>query len=868
MILRIAAPTPDALRDRLDREEPRIGPTGTGPTRLAIADPTEERIGLARRVVAAGKPWRGRRELWFTPQAVPGPVAFLFPGLEADFAPEVADVAAWLGLPCPDLDTSSLGRHGAAVIAVGRLLDAALRRLRITPVAVAGHSVGEWTAMITGGLFAAADFEAMLAAADLDALRVPGVEFAVLGCPVEPARQAIAAHPEVVVSHENSTNQTVVCGPAEQVAEVVARLRAQHVICQVMPFRSGFHTPMLAPYLDQFRRTGVPSLPLHPPTTPVWSATTARPFPGDPAAARELCLRHLLEPVRFRQLTTALRATGIRSFVQMGSGQLASLVSDTLRGVDHLAVAAGSDRIPGLAQLHRAAAALWVDGADPDFTAFDPDGPVITLAHAPEPAGPRGSLTEAVHRYPALAELPPLLREIEDAVQAVLAAADPRPTTLAVSTADMPWLADHCFVRQRPGWPDETDLRPVVPATTILHHLVEAAARPGMVAVGVDELKLHRWLVAAPATEVDVHVRAEGQDRIAVRLGDYAEGTVLLAPAHPAGPTPWQPSPDERKPAITAERLYFERWMFHGPRYRGITRTLGVGDRSARAEITVPAAPGALLDNVGQVIGVWLAERHPDRAIAFPAAIRRVRFHGPEPAPGTTVTCDLRITSADDRRITADAQVTLGGRTVVTVEGWTDHRFDSDARAGAIHRFPETSTLSRRHDAGWWLTEDRWPTLASREFFLRKYLAAAERAEHDRVPPRQRRDWLVGRFAAKDAVRAALWDRGFGPLFPAEITITGGAQGLLRVDGAHGLVIPPLAVAVAVRHGVAAALAADAAAHPAVALVPVGPDGREAAIAEASAAIGSGAADVVAVDGPHEYAVAWTPARHTERESA
>ncbi|MFC7614706.1 acyltransferase domain-containing protein [Actinokineospora soli] len=238
--------------------------------------------------------------------------------------------------------------------------------------------------MITGGLFAAADFEAMLARTDLDALRVPGVEFAVLGCPVERAREAIAPFPELVVSHENSTNQTVVCGPSEPVADVVALLRAKNVICQVMPFRSGFHTPMLAPYLDQFRRDGVPSLPLHPPTVPVWSATTARPFPGDPAATRELCVRHLLEPVRFRQLVTALRATGIRSFVQMGSGQLASLVSDTLRGADHLAVAANSDRGPGMEQLRRAAAALWVEGAEPDFTAFDP--PVTTTA--PEPADP------------------------------------------------------------------------------------------------------------------------------------------------------------------------------------------------------------------------------------------------------------------------------------------------------------------------------------------------------------------------------------------------------------------------------------------------------------------------------------------------
>lgn len=857
-VLRLAAPTPDALLARLDGADPRGLPTGTGRARVAIADPTDERIALARRVVVAGKPWRGRRELWFVPEATPGPVAFLFPGLEADFAPSVDDVAAWLGVPAPDTGTSSLGRHGAAVINVGRLLDAALRRLGITPVAVAGHSVGEWTAMITGGLFSAADFEAMLAGTDLDALRVPGLEFAVLGCPVAKAAEAIAPFPELVVSHENSTNQTVVCGPAEPVAHVVALLRAKHVICQVMPFRSGFHTPMLAPYLDQFRRDGVPSLPLYPPTVPVWSATTARPFPDDPTAIRDLCVRHLLEPVRFRQLVSALRAGGIRSFVQMGSGQLASLVSDTLRGADHLAVAANTDRGPGMAQLRKAAAALWVDGAEPDFAAFDPPGAV--------PIAEVDPLAAAADRHPALAELPLLLRDIEDAVGAVLAAADPRPTSLVVSMAAMPYLADHCLIRQRPGWRDETDLRPVVPATTVLHHMVEAAVRPGTVAIGVDDLRLHRWLVAAPAVEVPIRTRVVGPDRVAVELGEYAEGTVVLGRAYESGPRPWAASEDEHCPAITAERLYFERWMFHGPQFRGISRTVGVGPRSARAEITVPTAPGALLDNVGQVIGLWLAESHPDRPIAFPSVISRVRFHGPSPAPGTTVACDVRVVAADERRVVVDAQVVADGRTVVSVSGWADARFDSDAQASTAYRFPETTTLSTHQAGGWWLAVDRW-TLATREFYLRKYLAAAERAEYEVLPPRDRRDWLVGRIAVKDAVRGELWERGFGPLFPAEIRVRDGVV----VEGVDGLVIPPLSVAVATLGGVAAALVTAADARPVVALALVGPDGRDAALASASAAVGAeGGTDVVAAEGPdrEEYAVAWRRARQSERETA
>ncbi|MBY8854032.1 hypothetical protein K7G98_39715, partial [Saccharothrix sp. MB29] len=39
------------------------------------------------------------------------------------------------------------------------------------------------------------------------------------------------------------------------------------------------------------------------------------------------------------------------------------------------------------------------------------------------------------------------------------------PRVLRIDLADMPYLRDHCFFRQRPGWPDDADRWPVVPAT-------------------------------------------------------------------------------------------------------------------------------------------------------------------------------------------------------------------------------------------------------------------------------------------------------------------------------------------------------------------------------------------------------------------
>ncbi|MCG6500580.1 beta-ketoacyl synthase, partial [Kitasatospora sp. A2-31] len=171
--------------------------------------------------------------------------------------------------------------------------------------------------------------------------------------------------------HDNAPQQSIVCGPEGLVAELVRGFRARGVLGQVLPFRSGFHTPMLAPYLAPIRQAAE-RFRLHRPTVPVWSGTTASPFPETAAEVRSLFLRHLLEPVRFRPLVEALYAAGFRAFVQVGPGQLGSLVGDTLGRRDHLVIAANSPHRDGLAQLRRLAAALWVEGAEPDAAALQP----------------------------------------------------------------------------------------------------------------------------------------------------------------------------------------------------------------------------------------------------------------------------------------------------------------------------------------------------------------------------------------------------------------------------------------------------------------------------------------------------------------
>ncbi|MGA5565979.1 beta-ketoacyl synthase N-terminal-like domain-containing protein, partial [Streptomyces platensis] len=388
----LTADTPAQLADALrDMGEGDGAPTDLGapvhddgPCRLALLDPTPQRRALAAKVLARGLPWRGRGEVWFTPTPLFGPyarqegarLAFLFPGLEAELPPRVDDIADRLALPRPAVSGGTgLVERAVDALAVGRLLARALDELGLAPDLLTGHSLGEWTAMVVAGMYPPQAVDAFLDSLRPGSLAVPDLVYAALGCGAPQAAAALAGLERIAVSHDNCPHQSVICGAPEPLAEAVGRLAGQGVRAQEMPFRSGFHTPMWAPYLHQ-TGTAFDALPLRDHRLPVWSATTAAPFPDGPSAIRRLVLRHLLEPVRFQELTRRLYEAGVRAFVQVGAGSLTGFVSDTLHGQDHLAVAAADPRRDGPAQLRRLAAALWTEGLKPrwDRLAVPPPG--------------------------------------------------------------------------------------------------------------------------------------------------------------------------------------------------------------------------------------------------------------------------------------------------------------------------------------------------------------------------------------------------------------------------------------------------------------------------------------------------------------
>lgn len=797
----------------LDRDDAATPPEG-GPCRLAIVAPTPRRLGLARRIAAQGTPWRGRDDIWFTPtplhqQPSPGRLAFVFPGLEQGFEPRVDDVADHFGLDRPHLgDTGELGQHGLGVFTVGRLLNAALRELRVVPDLVAGHSVGEWNAMTAAGVHPRRAVEEFITTFDPAALRVPGVVFAALGCGAQQAAEAIGDVDDVVVSHDNCPHQSMICGAQAAVLTVLNRVRAAGVTGQILPFRSGFHSPMLKPYLDRIVDIFA-KVPVRTPVCPIWSATTVDRYPDDPAHIRELAARHLVEPVRFGPLVRRLYEVGVRAFVQVGTGSLPAFVTDSLSGLPHLTITANTPRRSGVEQLRRVAAAVWVEGWAPRFDRLPTTARAAAGTMALSLGAPLVRLGAAVPTLtmaasaPALPELPtaahPVLAEFDAALRdATTAAADivkswarantgHVSTTRKLSLATMPYLTDHCFYRQQQGWLELSDRYPVVPLTTILDLMADAAraCSPGRAVVGIRDVQALRWLAVAPPVTVTTRASLDADGNASVVLEGYARGTVLLADSYPAPPQlPDQPQTRRRPCTVTARDLYRDKWMFHGPAFQGVTELGPVADDGIVGELTVPPAPGALLDNAGQLLGFWMMTQTGQDRIAFPAGIERVHYYGPAPEPGDRVRCVVRIRSLSATEVVADVELRRSdGRLWAHAQRWRDRRFGTNEVTFPAFLFPEHNRIAQRQTGGWFLVADPWPDTATRDLFMRRYLGAGERAEYQRRTPRAARQWLLGRVAVKDAVRQWFWDRGTGPLFPAEITVTNDAAGRPQVTG-------------------------------------------------------------------------------------
>ena len=209
----------------------------------------------------------------------------------------------------------------------------ALREHGEAPVAFAGHSLGQITALIASGSLSLADGVA-LAVARADCTQAaadasPGRMAALIGADVEVAEKA-CTDAEAWVANDNAPGQVVIGGTPEGIETATARA-GDLGVRRVMPLKVGaaFHTPLMQAAADALAPT-LAATRFGAPSAPVVSNTDARPHAGDDGWPQRLA-DHLVSPVRWRSTMETLVEMGSNTFVEVGPGKvLAGLAKRTV----------------------------------------------------------------------------------------------------------------------------------------------------------------------------------------------------------------------------------------------------------------------------------------------------------------------------------------------------------------------------------------------------------------------------------------------------------------------------------------------------------------------------------------------------------
>ena len=232
--------------------------------------------------------------------------------------------------PFDTLDAGTRTQQPALFLCCVAAWDAAGRP---DPLAAAGHSLGEYAALVAAG---ALEFEDAVGVVDTRAGAMAdaaesarGGMVAMLGGDAE-AVATLARELGLVVANDNAPGQLVLAGDdaavdaaAERAADVAgARARRLDV-------SGAFHSPLMEPAAEGLR-DALEATPFAEPRFPVYSCASAAPF-TDPR--RELA-ENLLRGVRWRETLLAMHQAGAGEFVECGPGRvLSGLVKRTLPGV-------------------------------------------------------------------------------------------------------------------------------------------------------------------------------------------------------------------------------------------------------------------------------------------------------------------------------------------------------------------------------------------------------------------------------------------------------------------------------------------------------------------------------------------------------
>ena len=198
------------------------------------------------------------------------------------------------------------------------------KALGVKPDAAAGHSLGEFSALVAAG---ALPFEDGLRPESKRALAMqaaceeqPGTMAAVLGLPDEKVEELCAATEGVVVAaNYNCPGQLVISGAAEAVDAACAKAKEAGAKRALrLPVGGAFHSPLMEPAKVELAKA-IAEAPFRTPVCPIYQNVDAKPH-TDPEQIKANLIAQLTAPVRWTYIVKNMLADSVDAFTELGPG--------------------------------------------------------------------------------------------------------------------------------------------------------------------------------------------------------------------------------------------------------------------------------------------------------------------------------------------------------------------------------------------------------------------------------------------------------------------------------------------------------------------------------------------------------------------
>ena len=206
------------------------------------------------------------------------------------------------------------------------------KALGVKPDAVAGHSLGEFSALVVAGALSFEDglklvskrAMAMQAACEAQ----PGTMAAILGLEDSAVEEICASVDGVVVAaNYNCPGQLVISGAVGAACEKAKAAGARRALR--LPVGGAFHSPLMEPAKQELEKA-ISEAPFQTPVCPIYQNVDAKPY-TDPAAIKANLIAQLTAPVRWTYIVKNMLADGVTEFTELGPG---TVLQGLIRKVD------------------------------------------------------------------------------------------------------------------------------------------------------------------------------------------------------------------------------------------------------------------------------------------------------------------------------------------------------------------------------------------------------------------------------------------------------------------------------------------------------------------------------------------------------